>query len=226
MDMFDGHQFYAGKTASNGTERYAFGWAHRRNPENDNGVRTWGGNLISQQITKLGNDKLAVKAPGSVKSYFSKDADAVVSTQIGSVSGSAGNYSITGTSSPSGYRFAALNGTTMVKGKLSLSNLNGIATLNFNAKTDLSGSYQIRFEPASKRIAAYNNGQEVTRVPFVFEQGKAYNFSVILDGSIIVLYLNDQVALTNRSYSAKGTPWSLGASGLELKVTTLKVSTH
>lgn len=67
MDMFDGHQFYAGKTASNGTERYAFGWAHRRNPENDNGVRTWGGNLISQQITKLGNDKLAVKAPNSVK---------------------------------------------------------------------------------------------------------------------------------------------------------------
>ncbi|MGQ7855035.1 glycoside hydrolase domain-containing protein [Pedobacter sp. WC2501] len=226
MDMFDGHQFYAGKTASNGTERYAFGWAHRRNPENDNGVRTWGGNLISQQITKLGNDKLAVKAPSSVKSYFSKDADAIVNAQVGTVSGSAGNYTLTGTSSASGYRFAALNGTTMVKGKLSLSNLNGTASLNFNAKTDLSGSYQIRFEPASNRIAAYNNGQEVTRVPFVFEQGKTYDFSIIVDGSIIVLYLNDQVALTNRSYSAKGTPWSLTANGLEVKVTNLKVSTH
>lgn len=84
-----------------------------------------------------------------------------------------------------------------------------------------SGSSQ-----ASKRIAAYNNGQEVTRVPFVFEQGKTYDFSIIVDGSIIVLYLNDQVALTNRSYSAKGMPWSLTANGLELKVTNLKISTH
>lgn len=53
MDMFDGHQFYAARSASNGKEHYAFGWAHRRNPENDNGTRTWGGNLITQQLIRV-----------------------------------------------------------------------------------------------------------------------------------------------------------------------------
>ena len=226
MDMFDGHQFYAGRTANNGTERYVFAWAHRRNPENDNGTRTWGGNLISQQIVKLGNDKLAVKSPNTVKAYFGKDADATVAGQLGTASGSSGAYQMNGSSTISGYRVAAINETAMLKGTLSLSNLTGTAGLNFNAGNDLSGSYQIKFEPAANRIAAYNNGQEVTRVPFVFEQGKTYNFSVVMDGSIVVLYLNDQVALTNRIYSAKGTTWSFTADKLELKINNLKVSTH
>lgn len=226
MDMFDGHQFYAARSASNGTERYAFGWAHRRSPENDNGTRTWGGNLLVQQLTKSGNDKLVVKSPAAVKNYFAKDAAPVIAGQVGSVSNTSADYILSGLAAPASYNFAALNGTTMLKGSVSINNLNGVASIGFNAKADHTASYVIKFEPASKRIAAYNNGNEVTRVPFSFEANKSYNFSMVADGSLVVLYLNDQIALTNRIYSAKGNQWMMKADGLELKASNLKVSTH
>jgi len=226
IDMFDGHQFYAARSASDGTARYAFGWAHRRNPENDNGTRTWGGNLVVQQLSKLGSDKLAVKSPAAVKKYFTSDSAPVITGQSGTVSNLSADYVLSGSSTPASYKFAALSGTTMLKGSLSVNNLTGVASIGFNTKDNQMASYLIRFEPASRRIAAYNNNNEVTRVPFSFEANKTYTFSIVIDGSMVVLYLNDQIALTNRIYSAKASPWTINADGLELKLNNLKVSTH
>ncbi|QIL37978.1 DUF4975 domain-containing protein [Pedobacter sp. HDW13] len=226
MDMFDGHQFYAGRSASNGTERYVFGWAHRRNPENDNGTRTWGGNLITQQLIKVGSDKLAVKAPVAVKSYFTKEATPLIAGQSGTVSNVSANYVLNGSTALAAYRFNAINGTTMLTGNLSINNLTGTASFGFNTKSDNTASYIIKLEPGSKRIAAYKNGQEITRVPFTFEADKNYNFSIVVDGSVVVLYLNDQIALTNRIYSANANQWMISADKLDIKVNNLKVSSH
>ena len=167
-----------------------------------------------------------MKSPAAVKNYFTKDAAPVITGQSGSVSNAAADYMFSGSTAPVSYTFAALNGTTMLKGSLSINNLTGVASIGFNAKADHTASYVIKFEPAAKRIAAYNNNNEVTRVPFSFEANKIYNFSIVADGSMVVLYLNDQIALTNRIYSAKGNQWMIKAEGLELKVNNLKVSTH
>ncbi|SMD16148.1 glycoside hydrolase family 32 protein [Pedobacter nyackensis] len=224
-DMFDGYQFYAGRSASNGTDRFAFGWAHRRNSENDNGSKTWAGNLITHQIFKLSNGKLGVKSPAAVNSYFTKETDPVVETQSGMVSNTGGNYVLTGTSAKAMYKFGAISGSTKIKGSLSLGNLTGTAAIGLNTKADNS-SYMIRFEPAAQRIAAYNNGEEITRVPFKLEAGKNYNFSIVIDGSVAVLYVNDEVALTNRIYSLQGNAWSLSADNNQLNVGGLKIIKH
>lgn len=225
-DMFDGHQFYAGRMASNGTGYYAFGWAHRRNPENDNGTRNWAGNLISHELVQLNNGQLGVKAPEAVQAYFGKAAAPVVKAQEGSVNVSGTAYTIDGTTAPAGYQFGAINGSVKISGTLSFSNTTGNASIGLNAGTGSSGSYNIRFEPASNRIAAYNNGTEITRVPFVFEAGKAYTFSLIVDHSVAVLYLNNEVALTNRCYSMPGHNWSLRTANMKLTAGDLKITTH
>lgn len=225
-DMFDGYQFYAGRSASNGTDCFAFGWAHRRNPENDGGTRTWGGNLISHQIYKLGDDKLGVKSPDAVKSYFTKEADLAVTSSSGTVNQAAGTFTLDGSSATAMYKFASIQGTTKIAGSLSLANLTGTAGIGFNTQADNNSTYTIKFEPAAKRIAAYNNGVEVTRVPFNWQAGKNYTFSIVIDGSVVVLYLNDQVALTNRIYSVQSKSWSLTAENNTLIVTGLKITTH
>ncbi|RYY31066.1 MAG: DUF4975 domain-containing protein, partial [Sphingobacteriaceae bacterium] len=98
--------------------------------------------------------------------------------------------------------------------------------IGFNTAANNSSTYIVKFEPAANRIAGYNNGVEVTRVPFNFEANKTYAFSVVMDGSVAILYVNDQVALTNRIYSLQSNAWSLSADGLELKVSNLKVAGH
>ncbi|MDT3404303.1 glycoside hydrolase family 32 protein [Mucilaginibacter terrae] len=225
-DMFDGHQFYAGRMASNGTTNYTFGWAHRRNPENDNGTRTWGGNLISHELVKLSNDKLGVKSPAAVRAYFTKETAVEVKGQTGTVKQTGTQYTLTGSAALALYKFANMDGTSRIQGGITFSNLTGTASLGFNTKADNTSSYVIKFEPAAKRIAAYNNGVEVTRVPFNFQAGKNYDFSIVADGSIAVLYVNDEIALTNRIYSMNGNMWSLSAEGMEISASNLKVIKH
>lgn len=225
-DMFDGHQFYAGRTASNGTQRYAFGWAHRRNPENDNGVRTWGGNLISHELVKLTGDKLGVKMPDQLQGYFTKPSDVTIKGQVGSVAQSGAVYTIDGSVSASEYKFGEIKGTSKLSGSINLNNTTGSASIGFNATANNSGSYIIRLEPERNRIAAYNNGTEVTRVPFVFEAGKNYSFNLVIENSVVVLYINNQVALTNRIYGVQNKMWSLGATNLKLLVNDLKITVH
>jgi beta-fructofuranosidase len=226
QDMFDGHQFYAGRGVTDGTKYYTLGWAHRRNPETDNGTRTWGGNLISHEFFKLGNDKIGVKSPASVSAYFNKDTDVTIKGQAGTVSNTSADYTLNGNAGGALYKFAAIDGTLKVKGSFSLGNLTGSSSMAFNTQADNSSSYSIKFEPAARRIAAYNNGTEVTRVPFTFEKDKSYTFSVVIDGSVAVLYVNDEVALTNRIYSMQDHSWSLSADGLQLNVQGLKISKH
>lgn len=224
-DMFDGHQFYAGRPVSNGAGFYTLGWAHRRASENDGGALTWGGNLISHEFT-LGANGLAVKTPAAVEAYFNQDSDPALSSQSGAVTHSGSDYSLDGSAAMALSKFSPLSTTSKVKGTIKLSNLTGTASIGFNTNAGNSSSYVIKFEPAANRIAAYNNGVEVTRVPFSFEANKAYSFSLIVDGSVAVLYLDNKVALTNRIYSIQGTAWSIAADNLSLLVTNLKLSSH
>jgi len=226
LDMFDGHQFYAGRATTDGSKYYAFGWAHRRSPENDNGTLTYAGNMIAHEFFQLGSDKLGVRSPAAVNAYFTKESDPIVSSNAGAVNHTGANYTLNGGSSPALYKFGATDSTAKVTGSFTISNLTGTAAIGFNTKTDNTSSYEIKMEPANHRIAAYNNGTEVTRVPFTFETGKTYNFSLVMDASVAVLYVNDQVALSNRVYSMAGKPWALWADMLNLNISNLKVLKH
>ncbi|RVU00418.1 DUF4975 domain-containing protein [Mucilaginibacter limnophilus] len=225
-DMFDGHQFYAGRVATNGADFYTFGWAHRRNPVNDNGTRNWGGNLISHQLVQLSGDRLGVKSPDAVQSYFTKEADLTVAGQTGTVDKSGSSYAIDGSTSASMFKFGEIKGTAKIAGNISLSNLTGTASIGFNASANNTGTYIIKFDPANNRIAAWNYGTEVTRVPFNFEAGKSYSFSIVIDNSVAVLYVNDEVALTNRVYSLQNHMWSFGAENTKVTLGNLKLLTH
>jgi beta-fructofuranosidase len=224
-DMFDGHQFYAGRPASNGTTTYLFAWAHRRNPENDNGNRTWGGNLIAHEVVQRADNKLGVRSPASVSGYFTKESATELKGQSGAVSQAGTQLTLNGTATTATARFAAIDGTLKIKGAITLNNLTGTATIGFNAKADQTSTYQIKFEPVAKRIAAYNNGAEITRVPFNFEAGKTYEFSVVVDGSVAVLYVNDEVALTNRIYSINNA-WNISADDMQVSLSNLKTIKH
>lgn len=226
QDMFDGHQFYAGRATTDGSKYYTIGWAHRRSPENDNGTRNWGGNMVSHEFFPIGADKLGVRSPAAVSAYFGKEAEPAISGNAGTVSHTGANYTLSGSTALALYKFGAADSTGKVSGSFSLSNLTGSASIGLNTGADNSSTYVIKMEPAKNRIAAYNNGQEVTRVPFTFEAGKTYTFSLVMDASMAVLYVNDQVALSNRVYSMPGKPWSLSADMLDLNVTNLKLLKH
>lgn len=225
-DMFDGHQFYAGRMASNGSGYYTFGWAHRRNPENNYGSRTWAGNLISHELVKLNNGKLGVKSPEAVKNYFQNAKELNLKGQAGSTSQSGSTYTLDASDKTAGVAFNNIQGPAKITGEISFSNTTGVTSIGFNSGAGTKSAYEIKFEPSANRIAAYNNGAEVTRVPFKIESGKTYSFTLILDNSIAVLYCNNEVALTNRIYGLNNTSCNIQANKVRVLIKDLKYFTH
>ena len=53
IDVLDGQGFYAGKTASDGTDRYIFGWCDRRSGNTNDGALAWGGSLVTHKLYLL-----------------------------------------------------------------------------------------------------------------------------------------------------------------------------
>ncbi|MDE7373063.1 MAG: family 43 glycosylhydrolase, partial [Clostridia bacterium] len=69
-DAFDGRAFYAAKTASDGENRYLFGWNPTRLENSDYKPWMWGGNLITHKIIQHADGTLGVQIPDSVRSIF------------------------------------------------------------------------------------------------------------------------------------------------------------
>src|SRR5690606_31290095 len=131
-DMFDGHQFYAARSAADASHRYAFGWVHRRQGERDNGARTWAGNLVTHEIYALSDEKLGVRSPQSVSEYLNSEKEASVISESGTVSRSGSNYMLEGTNGMSLYKFEGIEGTAKILGTFAISNLTGTAAIGFN----------------------------------------------------------------------------------------------
>ncbi len=82
-DDFDGHAFYAAKTASDGNKRFIFGWNPTREGEKDNGNWQWGGNLVVHEIQQEKNGELTVRVPQTVSNAFANNVNYSFTNSVG-----------------------------------------------------------------------------------------------------------------------------------------------
>lgn len=207
-DKLDGLHFYAAKTATDGQHRYAFAWAHRRNPEQDAGALTWGGNLVSHEIYALADQKLGVKIPQAVVDKVNKPIDLQAISATGTVVPL--NRS-TAVDSNTELQFGAVLGTQRVEMTLQ-------AAQKYTLK--LGQDYTISIDPVSGSLQGISNGRVVTAV--TFSPSDQQKLQLLCDGSIVMVYLNDEVALTNRIYSLQERPWSILNGGGALMIKSIK----
>lgn len=207
-DRFDGSYLYAAKTASDGNNRYLFGWSARRVPESNTGGKEWAGNLVTHQLVQHTDGSLGVKQPQSVSAVFTQNTSLTLEQNSGTVT---------------------QNGNTLTLGSNStatLASLNVANHISFDLKTgnsssgmifahDISGGngVKISFEPQNNRLAAYlmNNGAAdlTNQLPMVFDAGHSYKVSVTISNDICTVYVDDRIAFTNRVYNVNGKKWTL-----------------
>lgn len=65
-DAFDGRAFYAAKTASDGQNRYLFGWVPTREGESDRGAWQWGGSLNIHRLVQRPDGTLGCALPDTL----------------------------------------------------------------------------------------------------------------------------------------------------------------
>ena len=210
----DGHLFYAAKHASNGTDTYMIGWARRsESVSSTQDVKGWAGNLQVQKVVSDGNGGIKL-APVDAYTQNTKERNLVTKS---TVEVKKNDYTEV---------FRCFE-RYMVTGEFSYSGTGDFGfAFNYNGKKE--GYKTISLSPENQKISLdFNAGNvHITEVPATLEAGKTYSFTYIQEGSIGVLYVEGQAALTVRIYGVSGKNVMLYSAGSTVTFRNLKQYTY
>jgi len=175
--------------------------------------------------------------PEAVDKKFSKPINFAKIKSKGNVTGDNGIYTITSTS---GRSYALYNrNTTPVKISLKIdatqSNKFGFS---FGAGGNMSEIYSVAFDLTStnrwsipalfmnkeSNFVTGSYSKELNFTPLIVPDNKIFNIKIIIEKSVCVLYVNDNVAFTNRIYKMDQNPWTIFSDNGTIKISDFTVN--
>jgi beta-fructofuranosidase len=226
-DDFDGHAFYAAKTASDGKKRFLFGWNPTRDGAKDTGSWDWGGNLVVHELHQQANGELSVRVPGTVKAAFSQGQSFHFTPRAGHVTGAAADTSHAGGDlrihAPGTFGAATagkMPGTCSLVTTIIFEKGTKSCGLILRADKDVENCYYIRFEPFNNRLVFdkwSRDRSEMTQMvelerPLTAAPGTPLTIRVLIEGNKGVAYFNDVVAMNFRVYDFSEGDWGVFVS--------------
>lgn len=208
IDVLDGAYFYGGKTASDGNNRYLFGWIYRKSGETDYGGKIWGGNLVTHQLIQNNDGTLSIKSPESITDLFSKNK--IISQ----------DSSINATTNGNSYTFQAngfvgfnlINGqkkiTTVIKGLVAGSD----AGFAFGYGRNGSGDYyKLRLRDGMVYLLKVQGADEYVdcQIPFSYTPDSDISVNIIIENTVITVTINGKTTLTGRTYWLPNSRWGI-----------------
>jgi beta-fructofuranosidase len=198
-DAFDGRAYYAGRTFRLGNQRILFGWIPTKENDNDLGNFQWGGTFMPHEILQRSDGTLGVKIPDTVWDAFNKrekrpdlelhTTDSREETIIEKASGDIFSLEAHVVFSEHTHSFA----------------------LKIYENGETQEGYLFKFIPGENRLVFetspnqpwYQNMNIGLERPIQLRAGEIYKIRVIVDDTIVTIYVND-VALNTRMYRRPG----------------------
>lgn len=223
VDSFDGRAYYAAKTAFDGENRYSFAWSPAKeydtlafNPQSYPGkdYNAWdhGGTMVVHKLVQHADGTLGVKLPEMVEAAFSHQAGMAFTPLQGNWRCEGDSYCC---DSPHAYACALLGIVCEVcKLEMNLRFTGEPIQFGVAAEVDerFSEGYYFCLQPARNRIEwksairMYEHGAirlpyevELER-PIRLEPERNYRLCLINQKDLMVLYLDDDVALCTRKF--------------------------
>lgn len=226
-ETFDGLFFYAGKTVSDGTNHYVSGWAssgQERQPHN--GELSWGGILVTHKLIQQANGKLYPTIPDAVDQKFSKAMEFKDIKRSGTVSGEGNNFNIS-----NGGKIVFNRNISSVKITMQIDAQHaekgfGIA---FGAHDKQEDTYKLTFDTGSQNhygtpaLFMHHNDKELNFTPLIVPQNKQFDLKIIIERQVCVMYVNNQVAFTNRISNMEQNPWMIFADEGSIQVSNIEI---
>lgn len=211
----DGIAFYAAKTASDGNNRYLFGWIPSKGGYKDDGVYDWGGSLAVHRLIQNADGTLNVSIAESLNNNFTKST------------------SIDPTEFNSSERMQKVfdrldKGASKISAKIKA----GSAT-NFGFSFGVCGNqrevYDLIFDLENNQLRLDKNmrGQApttTTSINLPVPANKEFDVTIITEGSIAVVYVNNQIALSTRIYKMNQNPWGIFSNAGSVIFSDVKLS--
>lgn len=215
--FLDSRGFYAGKTASNGTERFIWGWCASRAGFNNLGTPDWGGNLVAHRLVQHTDGTLSLGELPAMAAAFPAATSQPDFTLEGMTSklmprlGYVSRIEFTVETSNAWDRF----GFSMARGDDS----EVFYSVVINPESDTLRKINFEEEGGTGFIA--NTDGYVFNTP----ADGVYHITAVIDNSVLTVYINDNVGYTVRLYGAARNCWSINSYGGNIAVKDIKIST-
>ena len=231
QDYFDASGFYAAKLAKDDKDLYLVGWTPTKWDSMDKRPTDWAGNMVTHQLKQRADGTLYPVPVAKATERLNK-AEALTSvTQSGDVTVAGQDYRFGG----KGYAdvvLPRLSGIRKITGHFTLVGRQGKFGLMFNVGPNQTGSLNLVFDQEKQQVAFYNTdtgsinkAKPELSVPVSLQPGESYDFTLLIDGTVAVLYINDQMALSTRMYALPEHQWGIFSSDSEVSLTNLQSNT-
>lgn len=213
--FLDSRGFYAGKTASNGSDRYIWGWCATRAGNNNTGNADWAGNLVAHKLVQNSDGTLTLGEVPAIARMFGN---------AGRVDG----FSLSGMD----YRLMPRLGTeNRISFTVTTSNAWDRFGISFVRGSDSEKFYTLVVNPESDTVRKINYEEEGGRgfvantdgYIFPTPADGVYDITIVTDNSVITMYINDNVAYTTRIYGTAKNCWSINSYGGDITVSEISL---
>ena len=236
--VLDSRAFYAGKTASNGTDRFIWGWCpfrsggdiHEKNVNvgaGDGNEPNWSGALVCHKIIQHADGTLTLGAVPAMAAKYNNP----VSTNMMDSNGY-NNGTLTGNDAY--VLFSRLGTANHISFTVKTSNNWDKFGISFVRGTDSEKYYTMVVNPEDENHRKVNFEQEgiagkgfiegIDGYWFQRPADNTYNIDIYTDNSVIVMYINDVCAYTQRIYGIQKNSWSINNYGGSITVSDVKVA--
>lgn len=235
---FEGKADYAARTAFDGSDRYIFGWTHVNENHSDSGNPLWGGNLVAHKLYRKSNGDLAVTIPHTLESFVETNTYAfTVNSICGGVTEIDNNsYRLVSTSDGSV--------TNVICEPVAAERFEISTTVSYaSSSTDFGfmigacdgqdDFFSLRFVPGQSRFSLDKTKRSNLTdrtvpdndVPFAMSSDTPYEMRIVIENSMVIVYVDNQVALSSRIYRAPGTHWGIFADNSDATFSDIVVTT-
>ena len=228
--VLDTRAFYAGKTASNGTDRLIWGWCPFRSGANmyekninvgagDGNEPNWSGALVCHRLIQHEDGTLSCGEVPAIRDKYAQpqevkvmeeDADHILYSRLGTHN----HLSFTVKTAGNTDKF----GISVVRG----SDSEKYYTMVFNPENE--NLRKINFEEEGSAGKGFVEG--VDGYCFPRPADNTYKIDIYTDNSVLVMYVNDNVCYTNRIYGIQKNCWSINKYGHSITVSDLQISQY
>lgn len=231
----DSRAFYAGKTASDGTDRYIWGWCPTREGNNNSAVSDkeepqWAGALVAHKLIQNPDGTLVLGAVEGIAGKYNQTSEVKVMEQSeegvqvgnGEYKLSAGTYAL----------FNRLNVHNKISFTVKTTTTEDVFGFSFCRGTDSEKYYSMIVNYEDNGTRKLNFEEDGNTRKFI-SGADSYNFSnpadmtyditILTDNSVCVVYINDELAYTNRVYGLQKNCWSINCYDGDITVSNLSV---
>lgn len=209
-DTFDGIAYYAAKTMSNGKERYLAGWCPTRMGDGD--ADQWGGSLVCHRMFFNADGTISLSLPDGIDNKFAKRKAVAIVGKEGNIVSSGDSYYLSDSAS---ITFPRINNPCRIETKIIANEVNDRFGFVFGACDDKVNTYTVLFDLKGEKLVMKQKGSTDGTTPMQnsvhlpVPEDMCFSVKMVIEKSVCVLYVNNQVAFSNRMDKMPQNPWMI-----------------